>query len=89
MEFTGQIPFYLQNFLSRPASALPKGAQWVLTFEGAFTAGNDTGYSEVLPIQAIKKGIRYEPRQWDIDKAMDAVVLTDEYQKTKGRSGND
>jgi len=84
MEFTGQIPFYLQNFLSRPASALPKGAQWVLTFEGAFTAGNDTGYSEVLPIQAIKKGIRYEPRQWDIDKAMDSVVLTDEYQKTKG-----
>jgi hypothetical protein len=86
MEFTGQIPFYLQSFLGRPASALPKGAQWVLTFDGAFIAGNDTGYgtNDVLPLPAIKQGIKYEPHQWDIDAAMDVVVRTDEYQKTKG-----
>jgi hypothetical protein len=86
MEFTGQIPFFLESFLSRPASALPKGAQWVLVFEGAFIAGKDSGYGSgnpVLPLPAIKQGIKYEPRKWDVDKAMDAVSI-DDYQKTKG-----
>jgi len=82
-EFAGQIPFFLQSFLSRPASALPKGAQWLLTFNGAFISGNESGYTEVLPVQAIKKGIKYEPRQWNIDKALDTLII-DEYQKIKG-----
>lgn len=76
-EFGEQIPFFLQNFLGKPASALPKGAQWVLSFEGS------EGYKEVLPVNAIKKGISYEPRKWNIDKAIEAT-LSPSYQQTKG-----
>ena len=68
-EFSGQVPFFLDNFLSRPASALPKGSQWVLVFEG-------------IPDKAIKTGIKYEPRQWDIETAI-VTTLGDDYQKTK------
>ena len=76
-EFGGQIPFFLENILARPASALPKGAQWVLAFEGNFSG------AKVIPDKAIKAGIRYEPRKWDIDKAIDETLISD-YQSTKG-----
>jgi hypothetical protein len=85
MEYSGQIPFYLESFLSKPASALPKGAQWVLTFDGLFLQGNDkpTNGNNVLPVTAIRKGISYEPRQWDIDASIDAT-LAPSYQQSKG-----
>lgn len=35
-EFEGQIPFFLQNFLNEAPTAIPKGGQWVLVFEGPF-----------------------------------------------------
>jgi hypothetical protein len=83
-EFGGQVPFFLQNFLGRPASSLPKGAQWVLMFEGAFSPSQTTpDYSDILPVKAIKKGIKFEPREFQIDSALDATLIKD-YQQTKG-----
>jgi len=83
MEFTQQIPFFLENFLSKPASALPKGAQWLLLFSSDSDSNGSPSYSEVLPVQAIKKGISYEPESWDIDKAIE-ITLQSDYQDIKG-----
>jgi hypothetical protein len=73
--FTDQIPFFLGSFLSKPASALPKGAQWVLEF--TFDNG------QIVPTAAIKKCIKFEPNAWEIEEAMD-IVLEDTYHKSKG-----
>jgi hypothetical protein len=73
----GQIPFFLSNVLSTPAGALPKGAQWVLWFQG------DPDYTEVVPVEAIKAGISFEPNTWEIDSAL-KIALQDQYHKTKG-----
>jgi len=76
--FGGQIPFFLQNVLTRPAAQLPRGAQWVLSFEGS-----PADYRGVLPVDAIKKGVEFEPAGWNIDKAIEATLHTD-FQQTKG-----
>lgn len=81
--FRGQIPFFLDSFLGKPASALPKGAQWVLRFEGPYNETGDQDFTDILPVPAIKKGIAYEPTVWDIEKAIE-VNLLDDYQKVKG-----
>ena len=73
----GQIPFFLSNVLSTPAGALPKGAQWVLWFQG------DPDYKEVIPVDAIKAGISFEPHTWEIDNAL-KIALQDDYHKAKG-----
>jgi len=85
MEFTNHIPFFLDTFLSKPASALPKGAQWVLVFEGTYLTGNEQPAegNSILPVTAIKRGILYEPRKWSIDKAIDTNLAKD-YHQTKG-----
>lgn len=75
VELQGQIPFFLNQFLSKPASALPKGAQWVLEF-------NFNG-NEIVPVKAIKKCIKFEPQAWEIEKALD-IVLEKTYHNTKG-----
>lgn len=84
-EIANQIPFFLETFLSKPASALPKGAQWVLVFEGSYIAGNDRLISgnEIVPVTAIKRGVQYEPKQWDIEGGL-KTILTKDYQQTKG-----
>jgi hypothetical protein len=83
-EFSGQIPFFLEQFLSKPASALPKGSQWVLVFEGAFNPVEGTpDYPEPLPVQAILNTIKYEPRKWNVEESL-RTTLGDDYQKTKG-----
>jgi hypothetical protein len=88
-EFEGQIPFFLQNFLSRPATSIPKGGQWVLVFEGTddrYTDQTSTPSSpknDVIPIQAIIKGTKFEPKQWDIEKAIATTLYTD-FQEKKG-----
>jgi hypothetical protein len=51
-EFEGQIPFFLQNFLGEAPTAIPKGGQWVLVFEGPFVpSGNvsNLNYSLITP----------------------------------------
>ena len=69
-QFKGRIAHFFQNFLSRPATALPKGAQWVVAFE-------------TIPTKAIKAGIKYEPQTWDIDAGLD-VATSELLQKTQG-----
>lgn len=84
-ELGSQIPFFLDTFLSKPASSLPKGAQWVLVFEGAYISNDErlVPGNEIVPVTAIKNGVQYEPRQWDIDGGL-RTILTKDYQQTKG-----
>lgn len=87
-ELESQVPFFFEQFLGKPASALPKGAQWILTFDGAFSDGS-TGQSggqrdfEILPVDTIKRCIKFEPQKWLINDAIDATLIKD-YQQTKG-----
>lgn len=72
MEFTEQIPHFLRSFLSEPASALPKGAQWVLLFDS-------------IPVSLIKRvASNYEPRKWSIDQAINQVAKNNNYMDQKG-----
>lgn len=82
-ELQGQVPFFLQSFLSQPATALPKGGQWVLVFEGAEDGYGGGTADQVIPVQAIIKGTKYEPKKWDIEQAITATLYTD-YQERKG-----
>lgn len=70
---------FLDNFLQRPASSIPKGAQWVATFETQLGLGN-----MILP--AINLAYEREPMtasQWNTEQAAKAI-LTPEYQGTYG-----
>jgi len=81
----GQIPFFLENVLSTPAGALPKGAQWVLRFIGdTLSTTGKPDYKGILPVNAIKAGVSYEPNAWQIQNALDIVVNNEAYQTTKG-----
>lgn len=72
MEFTKQIPYFLESFLSKPASALPKGAQWVLSFDS-------------IPVDLIKRvASGFEPQKWSIDKAIDQLAKNSNYMDQKG-----
>lgn len=69
--------YFLQQVLSNPASALPKGAQWVVYFEDL--------QKTILP--GIKQACSYEPasKSWLIEKANN--LLTDPsgpYQQKQG-----
>ena len=73
-ENKGTPSYFLQTFLSRPASSIPKGAQWAVVF--------DTLESSILP--AITLAYKREPgSEWKTEQAA-KVVLTEEYQTTKG-----
>lgn len=66
---------FLQGFLTRPASAIPKGAQWIISFDDL---------NGLLP--AIEKAYSYEPNnigKWATIQAA-STILTDEYQKSRG-----
>jgi len=91
-ELGGQIPFFLNTFLSKPASALPKGAQWVLSFDGVYNPPiNGRANSNVpidprntvVPVTAILNGVGFEPQRWDIREGLETLLVKD-YQQTKG-----
>lgn len=69
------IGFFLDSFLSRPASSIPKGAQWAVTFEDL--------EDRILP--AISLAYSYEPGSnlWNTEEAA-KTILTDEYQTSRG-----
>lgn len=71
--------FFLDSFLGRPASSIPKGAQWAVTFETQAGSLKET----IFP--AISLAYQYEPgnAKWNTEMAANAI-LTDEYQKTRG-----
>jgi hypothetical protein len=68
-----RIPHFLYNILSTPVGSVWRGAQWVVSFDNL--AGR------VLP--SIQKALKYEGKDWLIDKASNAV-LGDDYQNNKG-----
>lgn len=84
-EFSKQIPFFLNTFLNKPASALPKGAQWVLSFDGSYLAPGDrlAPGNDVVPVTAILRGTQFEPGRWDIARGL-GTLLAKDYQQTKG-----
>lgn len=71
MDFSNTVPFFLESFLSKPATALPKGAQWLLMFDS-------------FPTVAIKKGLTFESQKWQVDQAIDSVTSSDVSNSTKG-----
>lgn len=74
MEFSGQIPFFLSEYLSKPASALPKNALWVVDFEGI---------NNVKP--AILKTAEQEPNAWNIVPGLNRLI--DDYLNNSNRKG--
>lgn len=82
-QFSGQIPFFLTNFLGKPASALPKGAQWVMTFDGSFNGDRSGVDFATLPVRAILKNIQYEPQKWLVEESL-RTTLGSDYQTAKG-----
>ena len=71
----GNIYEFLQGFLTRPATAIPKGAQWVVSFDDL---------NDLLP--AIQKAYDYEPNnigKWSTINAA-STILTKAYQDDRG-----
>jgi hypothetical protein len=73
------INHFLTNFVSRPASALPKGGQWAIAF-------TDLSNNNIL--EAINKAYDYEPdgrgsMSWNTTEAA-KVLLTPNYQEDSG-----
>lgn len=82
--FSGRVPYFLEEVLSSPAGSIPKGAQWMLQFEGLYTGKEKSTGGSIVPIQAIKKyGTNTQPGQWVIDECVDATV-SDTFQTRKG-----
>jgi hypothetical protein len=69
-DFSGQIPLFFEEFLSKPASALPKGAQWVVDFEGL----NDVK-------AAILQTAALEPGKWNIKDGLNLLIDTKNYNR--------
>jgi hypothetical protein len=70
-DFSGQIPLFFESFLSRPASALPKGAQWVVDLEGL---------NQVK--QAIINTAKLEPNKgWDIEDGLNTLINNEDYSR--------
>ena len=69
-DFSGQIPLFFESFLSKPASALPKGAQWVVDFEGL----NDVK-------DAILRTAELEPGKWNVKDGLNLLVSTQDYNR--------
>ena len=69
-DFSEQIPLFFKSFLSKPASALPKGAQWVVDFEGL----NDVK-------DAILRTAEIEPSKWDIKAGLNTLIENNDYNR--------
>lgn len=74
------ITNFLDDFLQRPASSIPKGAQWAVTFETQLGLKN-------MIFPAIKLAYAREPAgaaiKWNTEEAA-SVILSPEYQSTNG-----
>lgn len=67
-DFSGFIPLFFEGFLSKPASSLPKGAQWVIDFEGLQDVKS-----------AILRTAALEPRRWEIEDALNLLTAKGDY----------
>jgi len=71
-EFNSQIPLFLQGFLTKFETAIPKGAQWALRFDGL---------ENVVPV-ILKTLEEREPKKWNIEDvtrkiAINPIIQTD------------
>jgi hypothetical protein len=71
MAYQNSIENFLSLYLSRPGSALPKNALWVVSFEGL------TDIKE-----ALKETAKYEPSKWILDNSLNLYIGNDDYTKT-------
>jgi hypothetical protein len=79
-DFSGQIPLFLESFLSRPASALPKGAFWVVDFEGFRTSISSNDPNNIIP--ALITTSKLEPGNgWDIESGLNTLVYDNDYNR--------
>ena len=70
-DFSGQIPLFFESFLSKPASALPKGAQWVVDFEGLDNVK-----------KAILRTAQLEPQKgWSIEEGLKTLIDNQDYNR--------
>lgn len=73
-EWNSQIPYFLDNFLSKFETALPKGAQWILKFEGLDNIVDVT-------LRTIRER---EPTRWFIDDLAKKIAQNPIIQTDKG-----
>ena len=72
-EIKANPSYFLDQFLSKPVSSIPKGAQWAVFFSDLF--------GSILP--AITEAYKFEPTPWKTEQAAGAI-LTNSYQQDKG-----
>lgn len=70
-DFSGQIPLFFESFLSKPASALPKGAQWVVDFEGL-----DQVKDAIIETAKLEPG-----KGWDIEAGLGVLINDRDYNR--------
>lgn len=87
MELKQPIPNFLNSFLARPASSIPKGAQWAIAFDNLdiSSASGAGGGSTMNLLKAIEKAYEYEPQSklWNTSKAAE-ILLNSDYQSRHG-----
>jgi hypothetical protein len=66
-DFTRRIPSFLDTFLSKPASSLPKGGQWVVDFE------NLSSVKKAI----IETGKRFPYKKWNVEASFNTVTAED------------
>jgi hypothetical protein len=74
MDIKSNIEFFWKSFLSRPASSIPKGAQWAISFLDL--------EAKILP--SINEAYKYEPIPWTIDELSVKSVINEELHGAKG-----
>lgn len=71
--YEAPIPHFLNQVLSTPAGALPKGAQWIVLFDDLAT--------HILP--GIRSALSLEKKSWGIDRAYNTIT-SPQFQSTNG-----
>jgi hypothetical protein len=70
-EGTQLLPRFYELFLKNPNTAIPRGAQWLVSFDNL---------EQILSCS--KQALKYEPNDWDISKA--SRILTEDLQRNAG-----
>lgn len=73
-EYSSQIPYFLDNFLSNFETAIPRGAQWLLYFEGIENIVD-------VVLETLKER---EPTRWFIDELAKKIGQNPIIQRDKG-----
>lgn len=74
MDIKNNIELFLKSFIGRPASSIPKGAQWAISFFDL--------QETILP--SIKEAYKLEPQPWQIDEKSVKSILHEDLQGKRG-----